>query len=292
MMEGNTFVGLDAMNWNDIFSLLNVLIQGASMAFFGKYYQLRKKTEVVVKVEVTRLRLTAYEDIAKVCSRLWEQVSPTLADDTVIKKLLGTHDITDVNTDYSSCLGSEREFDSFYGDLCEVSNSNDIFLDYEVRRQCTNAISFFTHLKIFLDAYRDTEHLLNEGRMDTHSLQERIDFTYRLAAVLMKNEINKASLQLCDVIADKIDRIRITYRKWYIRKMAYYLFEPVFRLADKHLGDDSWRGRLSRMFIFNALNDRIASVVKIQILVDMLADRMESPSDFLMTYYAQLHHNR
>lgn len=81
MIVDNTYWGFDQATWEDIFSLLEVLLPGLIMAFFGAYYQTRKKMEIALKVGITRLRIAAYEDIVETVSKLAEQVSPTLSDD-------------------------------------------------------------------------------------------------------------------------------------------------------------------------------------------------------------------
>lgn len=80
MIADNTYLGFYQSTWEDIFSLLKVLLPGLFMAFFGAYYQTRKKKEIALKVGITRLRIAAYEDIAATVSKLAEQVSPTLSD--------------------------------------------------------------------------------------------------------------------------------------------------------------------------------------------------------------------
>ena len=54
MMEYDTFWGLDQATWLDIFSLLKVLVPGLVMVCFGVYYQLRKKTETAIKIEIAK----------------------------------------------------------------------------------------------------------------------------------------------------------------------------------------------------------------------------------------------
>lgn len=310
-MEGNTFCGLSQAAWSDLFLLSKFFVPSLVLVCFGAYYQLRKKTEVAIQVGVTRLRIAAYNDIAQVYSRLSEQESPTLAEASKINEILGYYGYEVWNTDFSSCIGSEQGFDAFYDSICESIRSNEIYLDYKVKKQCTNAIGIFTELKLFLDAYCDTELHLNDGRLNTESLQERKNLGYRLTAVVMKNEINKAFLQVCDVIAGEINGMRISYRKHRIRKLAYYLFESIIRWADKYMSDESWRGWLSSKILPKVLGERLTLVSTIPMLVDIFAylhvsdkyspsayfsmdedERMRVSSDFLKLYYFQLHHNR
>lgn len=153
MIVDNIYRGFDQSAWEDIFSLLKVLLPGLIMAFFGAYYQTRKKKEIALKVGITRLRIAAYEDIAATFSKLAEQVSPTLSDDAKIKEILSFYDYIDLNTDYSSIIGTEKRFDSFYHAICDKVDENDIYLDYKVHKQCTGSIAIFTHMKTILDAY-------------------------------------------------------------------------------------------------------------------------------------------
>ena len=84
MMEYDTFWGLDQATWLDIFSLLKVLVPGLVMVCFGVYYQLRKKTETAIKIEIAKFRIFAYTDIAYTYSKLAN------LDSVCVYRLLGT----------------------------------------------------------------------------------------------------------------------------------------------------------------------------------------------------------
>lgn len=172
MIVDNIYRGFDQSVWEDIFSLLKVLLPGLFMAFFGAYYQTRKKKEIALKVGITRLRIAAYEDIAATFSKLAEQVSPTLSDDAKIKEILSFYGYIDLNTDYSSIIGIEKKFDSFYHAICAKVDENDIYLDYKVHKQCTGSIAIFTHMKTILDAYCDTMRVLEEDGKNDRKLQD------------------------------------------------------------------------------------------------------------------------
>lgn len=311
MIVDNIYRGFDQSVWEDIFSLLKVLLPGLFMAFFGAYYQTRKKKEIALKVGITRLRIAAYEDIAATFSKLAEQVSPTLSDDAKIKEILSFYGYIDLNTDYSSIIGIEKKFDSFYHAICAKVDENDIYLDYKVHKQCTGSIAIFTHMKTILDAYCDTMRVLEEKGKNDRKIQEKIDIAYRLAAVLLKNEINKGFVLVGDIIARQINGVRVNYRKYRIRKIAYKFFEPVLRLADSYMADETWRGSLSRMFLFGILGDRLSLVAKLAVFVEILAyihvsdqyspsayftmdedSRIKASSKFMSSFYFQLHHNR
>lgn len=293
MIVDNIYRGFDQSAWEDIFSLLKVLLPGLIMAFFGAYYQTRKKKEIALKVGITRLRIAAYENIAATFSKLAEQVSPTLSDDAKIKKILSFYGYIDLNTDYSSV------------------DENDIYLDYKVHKQCTGSIAIFIHMKTILDAYCDTMRVLEEDGKNDRKLQDKIDLGYRLAAVLMKNEINKGFILVEDIIAGQINGVRVNYRKYRIRKIAYKFFEPIMRWADSYMADETWRGSLSRKILFRVLGDRLSLVSKLAIFVETLAyihvsdqyspsayftmdedSRIKVSSDFFSSFYFQLHHNR
>ena len=151
---------------------------------------------------------------------------------------------------------------------------------------------------------------MDDGKFSAKSLQERRDFGYRIAAVLMKDEINKAFLQVCDIIAGEINGIRVTYRKHCMRQLAHFLFEPILRWADKYMDDKSWKGWLSYNILSKVLKDRLTLVSKIPMLIEMLAylhvsdnyspnvyfsmnedECLKVSLDFLNLYYVQLHHN-
>lgn len=309
MIENNTFGGIDQSAWADIFSLLKVLLPGLIMALFGAYYQSRKKMEIAIKTGITRLRIAAYTDIAETSCKLAVQKSPTLSDDAKIREILSFYDYTDPNTDYSSTIGTEKGFDTFYNDIQEKVNENEIYLDYKVHKQCINAIAIFTHMKLILDAFCDTEKALGKKNNNDRKFQEKIDFAYLFAAVLLKNEINKAFLLVGDVIAGQINGVRVTYRKYRIRKMTNKFLEPILRWADRYMMDVSWKGWLSNMILSKAIKDRLSLVSKISILVKILSyihvsdkytpsayftmeddKRRKVSSDFMRMFHLQLHY--
>lgn len=78
------------------FSLLKVLVPGLVMVCFGVYYQLRKKTETAIKIEIAKFRIFAYTDIAYTYSKLANLVSPTLQDETKLKFILSNYGYIDL----------------------------------------------------------------------------------------------------------------------------------------------------------------------------------------------------
>ena len=232
---------------------------------------MRKKTETAIKIEIAKFRIFAYTDIAYTYSKLANLVSPTLQDETKLKFILSNYGYIDFSTSYSLIVGTERGFDSFYDDISAKLKENEIYLDYKVNKQCLNAIGVFTELKQFLDAFCDAEWYLNKGK-DVNETQEKIDFAYLLTAVFMQNEINKASLLVTDVIAEQINGIRVSYRKYRVRKMLYRLYEFVLRFADKYMNDHSWKGWLSSKILYKSLKDRLSLISKMPTLVDIFAD--------------------
>lgn len=83
------------------------------------------------------------------------------------------------------------------------------------------------------------------------------------------------------------------------------------RLADCYMSDETWRGSLSRKFLFEVLSDRLSLVSKLAIFVEILAyihvsdqyspsayftmdedSGIKASSRFLCSFYFQLHHNR
>ena len=153
--------------------------------------------------------------------------------------------------------------------------------------------------------------VLEEDGKNDRKLQDKIDFGYRLAAVLMKNEINKGFILVEDIIAGQINGVRVNYRKYRIRKIAYKFFEPIMRWADSYMSDETWRGSLSRKILFGVLGDRLSLISKLAIFVEILAyihvsdqyspsayftmdedSRIKVSSEFFSCFYFQLHHNR
>ena len=317
-MDGtNSICGLDQATWTELFSLAKVLLPGLVMACFGAYYQTRKKSETAIKVGITRLRISAYTDIAALFSSLAEQTTPTLADDEKIKYIMNAClGVGDVNPDYSRVLGTEKGFDEFYQKICQKNKEYQIYLAYKVQKQCTDAIGVFTELKQFLDAFCDTEHCLSNNvrqiktSENQHAVQEKIDFVYRLVAVLMKNEINKCSLLVCDTIAEQINNISVTYKKYRLQRLANRCMEPIMRWADRYMGDATWKGKISGIILSMVLKDRATMMVRLALLAEILpyihvadkysakeyfamneSEQQQITKDFVKVFFMQLHHN-
>lgn len=310
MMQSNIFLGMSPTAWADVFSVAKVLLPGLVMACFGAYYQLRKKAEVAVKVGIARLRISAYTEIAEEYSILAEQVSPTLADEAEIKEILGCIGVNDMNTDYSKAIGTEAGFDNFYQEICRKERENEIYLDHDVKKQCRSAVAVFTEMKQFLDAYSDTERSMCQGT-NADAVQHRINFAYQFAAILLKNEINKASLLVGDTIARQINGISVNYKKHYIDRFCNKAMDSLLRWADNNMSAASWKGRLSHFILSRTLRSRQPLMLGITRLVRVMPCLHLSPyytpteyftmddpslsaatSEFMQNLYMQLHHNR
>lgn len=303
------FLGLMESTWLDIFSLAKIFLPGLVMVCFGANYQLRKKSEIAVKVGIARLRIIGYTDIAETYSRLYEQISPTLEENSQINKMLDCFNFYAPNTDYSKEIGAEISFNKFYDEICMKQREYEIYLDYKVQRQCRDAISVFTEIKQIMDAFCDTEHLLCKN-MDADKLQHRINFSYLLMAVLLKNQINKMVLCMGDVIAEQVNNARVTYKKYRFHRMQDIIIEPILRLAKHYMDDRSWKGWLSQKFLLIVQQERIALIEHLAILVEILSyihcsdkysaseyfmltddERAKVSAEYMQMFYIQMHHN-
>lgn len=303
-------LGLSESAWQDVFSLLNVFLPGLVMICFGAYYELRKKAEIAIKVGISRLRVAAYADIAETYGNLIEEISPTLDDEAIIKVILGYWQMNELRTDYSRLIGTEKEFDSFYKEICHKERLSEIYLDYKVKKQCRNSISLFSEMKCFLDAFRDTERAMC-GEGNTEKIQHRIDFAYQLSAILFQNEINKSSILLGDVIAEQIKRASITYKKFYFDRLKEKLWEIFFRCFEPFMRKNLWNVGFFGKIALRGLGDRVSLIYKIPLLVDSFAylhcadkytaseffqmDKSEWPKEsveFMQFFYLQMHHNK
>ena len=294
----NCWNGLSEVTWLGIFTICKVLIPGIILALFTAYYQNRKKREIKVEGKIAKLRIEAYQKIAFTFSKIYETQSPSLKEEEAAKKILSGFDFPDMNMDYSSVFENEKEFDNFYYALMQVGQEYGIYLDYPTAQQLKNSIAVFTHCKLFLDAFCDTEHR-----------QTKKDMAYMLMGIALKNEINRTFLEMEEVLALQLQHLRLTYRSYWWQRLKYTVSKPFLRIADTYLTDSSWRGYISQWFLLKIFQQRHKAIICylsdfIQILgyvhvSDRYSpeeyfnkdenERMNLNKDFFVNYFAQLH---
>lgn len=229
----NDFLGLSKDIWEGLFSVAKVLLPGIILALFAIYYQLRKKAEIKLEGAITKLRIKSYEHIQDRFCRIINTVSPTLQDESIIKGIKKFLSYPDLNIDYSECVGSEASFDKFYDEITILQRQENIYLDEVTKKRLERSVALFTHCKLFLDAFCDTERAFSDNHKP-ETAQKKIDFAYMITAIVLKSNYNGAFLTLEDTMGKQIRNLRLRYSKEIIRRIWGKIREPFLRLLDKH----------------------------------------------------------
>lgn len=225
------FLGISKDSWDGVFSVAKVLIPGLILTFFVVYYQVRKTREMKLWGAIAKVRIQSYERIVEVFSQLFLTVSPTLREEEVINKLSKYVDYQNLNTDYPKCTGTEKAFDVFYQEISDVLQNENIYIDQETKNGLEKSVAIFTHCKLFLDAYCDTERFLSNGS----EVQDKIDFAYMMTSIMMKSQYNRAFIFIEDIIGRHLRHHRISYKKYFKRNCFFKLYDAFLRILDRRL---------------------------------------------------------
>lgn len=98
-----------------------------------------------------------YERLVDSFHELMITKSPSFADEEVIEGILLQVEFIEQNIDILACTASEAAFDRFYKNITELKQNEDVYLDASTNNELEHSVALFTHCKLFLDVYCDTE---------------------------------------------------------------------------------------------------------------------------------------
>lgn len=234
----DTFAGLPQFMWENIFGLLDYLVPGVILAMFAAFYQNRRKREIKIEGKIAVARIETYEKILALFYKAQDLQTPTLEEESRAKDILAYFPSETYHCQYPKMFEDEATFDSFYGRFQELRRECQIYLDYTVYSQMSHSLFFFTFCKNQLDAYSDTERVVDFKFLDSQS-RRHIDWAYRLCGMLMFNHCTRVFVELDNVICSQLRHFRITCRKYRLRRLFsnvrdWFLF--IFDLRKKHKG--------------------------------------------------------
>lgn len=206
----DVFCGIPQEIWEEIFSVLNVLVLGMILAFFAAHYQTRKKREIKLEAAVLKVRVDSYERLLALFSQLYHTISPTLKEEEVIGELTPYLSYPDMNTDAFVCTNTEIAFDKFYKSISDAQQDENIYLDEETRDELRKSVALFTECKMFLDAFCDAEQATTNSK-DSQGVQRKIDFAYLMTSIMMKSLYISTFLKLEEVIGKKLRSLNLLY---------------------------------------------------------------------------------
>lgn len=202
--------------WEGVFSVLNVLVPGVVLALFAAYYQNRRKREIKIEGKLAVERIDGYEHILKAFFEAQELQDATLEEAENAETILGYFDVDTFHFEYPRAFVDEVSFDAFYDRMKDLKKDYQIYLDRKVSRQLDKSLHLYTLLKLWLDAFCDTEHAVvlkvPEARAKQH-----IDWMYKLTGMMVFSHCTWAYGALDRVVCKQMSHFSLTYRKHPIR---------------------------------------------------------------------------
>lgn len=217
--------------WEGIFPILYVLVPGVVLALFAAYYQNRRKKEIQIEGKLAIERIDGYEQILNSLYEAQYLNSPTFEEERNAERILGYFDVQTFHYEYPNAFRDEVSFDTFYKRIGDLHRCYDIYLDGVTRRQLSRSTSFYTQIKLWLDAFCDTEHAV-DLKLKESVARRNIDWVYRLTGMLVYSHCTKSFAQFEQVVCDQLNNFSLTYRKHRLRKLWWRVEEAVMHIFD------------------------------------------------------------
>ena len=241
---------------------MTVLIPGVVLALFAAYYQNRRKREIRIEGKLAIDRINSYEKILACFCEGQELIDATLEEEKYAESILGYFDIDTFHYAYPNAFKNEDAFDAFYKRLAGLQREYQIYLDEDTSRQLDKSVGIYTSLKLWMDAFCDTEHVV-ELKVKKNVAREHIDWMYKLTGMMMFSHCTRAFAQLDLVVCKQINRFSLTYRKrrlrqWIREKSASALFR-----IDKYSHKGGLMGLVCQWLLLLSLGKEDKDVMRI-----------------------------
>ena len=217
--------------WEGIFPILNVLVPGVVLAMFAVYYQNRRKREIQIEGKLALDRIDGYEQILSCFYEGQDNHEVTLKEEEEAAAILGYFDVDTFRFRCPNAFKDEASFDSFYKRLITLQKNYQIYLDDEASRQLDRSVGIYTRIKNWLDAFSDTEHVV-DLKVEKSVAREHIDWMYRLVGMMMFSHCTRAYAELDMVVCKQMNRFYLTYKKRRLRKWLRSLGEAIIHVFD------------------------------------------------------------
>lgn len=203
--------------WEGIFSILSVLVPGVVLALFAAHYQNRRKREIQVEGKLAIDRIDGYEQILLCFYEAQNIHEVSLMEEESAKEILGYFDVGTYRFQCPDAFRDEESFDVFYEKLMTLQRDYQIYLDDEASRQLDRSVGIFTQVKIWMDAFSDTEHTV-DFKLSESVARRHIDWMYRLLGMMMYSHCTRSYAELDQVVCKQMNRFYLTYREHRICK--------------------------------------------------------------------------
>jgi hypothetical protein len=217
--------------WEGFFSILNVLVPGVVMALFAAYYQNRRKREIQIESKLAINRIDGYEQILSCFYEGQDIHEVSLREEEEAKAILGYFDVETFRYQCPDAFKSEECFDAYYKRLTILQKNYQIYLDDEASQQLNRSVSIYTRIKNWLDAFSDTEHVV-DLKVEKSVARKHIDWMYRLVGMMMFSHCTRAYTELDTVVCKQMNRFYLTYRKHRLRKWLRSIGEAIIHVFD------------------------------------------------------------
>ena len=287
--------------WEGLFSILNVLVPGVVLALFAAYYQNRRKREIKIEGKLAIDRINSYEKILACFCEGQELNDATLEEEKSAERILGYFDVETFHYAYPNALKNEEDFDAFYKRLTDLQREYQIYIDEETSRQLDKSVGIYTRLKLWMDAFCDTEHVV-DLKVKKDVAREHIDWMYKLTGMMMFSHCTRAFAQLDRVVCKQINRFSLTYRKHRLRQWVREISESILFRIDKYSHKEGVMGIFCQWLLLLSLGKEDKDMMRImETVVEVMryvhfSDRytpqeffegIKGPNEKKMTLYGQ-----
>ena len=217
--------------WEGVFSILNVLVPSVVLALFATYYQNRRKREIQIEGKLAINRIDGYEQILSCFYEGQDVHEVSLREEEEAKAILGYFDVETFRYQCPDAFKDEASFETFYKRLITLQKDYQIYLDDEASRQLDRSVGIYTRMKNWLDAFSDTEHVV-DLKVEKSVARKHIDWMYRLVGMMMFSHCTRAYAELDMVVCKQMNRFYLTYRKRRLRKWLRSIGEAIIHVFD------------------------------------------------------------
>ena len=212
---------------------------------FAVHYQSRRKREIQIEGKLAIDRINGYEQILS-CFYEGQAINEvSLKEEYEAKAILGYFDVETFHYQCPNAFKDEASFDAFYERMTQLQKDYQIYLDDEASRQLDRSVGVYTKLKIWMDAFCDTEHTVNL-KVNESAAREHIDWMYKLMGMMMFSHCTRAYAELDMVVCKQMNKFYLTYRKHRIRKFLCRMSERVIHVFDVNKNRKGLIGTISR----------------------------------------------
>lgn len=245
------FLNIPSYIWKGIFSLAKVLGAGLLLAFFATKYQKREEIELQVKANVLKLQLETYVRLNALYAEIQTVIAPPLKMEAFFDSIIDTETMGVKYMEYSSLFDSEEKFDDFYHRIVSINYSDHIYMQYSVSQKLQEFIGYLSEVKLFMDAFCDTEHALYKE--DEKIANDHIRLGYQLTGICLQNDLTRFYGQMDQMLAYEVSHISLSYRSHYLKSIKDRLMKPLCEYLERYMDEDNWKGQLAGWFYYHTI---------------------------------------